>query len=246
MNSTVILGDGLLATELINHLDCEQLSRKSDGFDLTEPKNWGSYLLNESQEKVTSKYNTIINCTGHTGTYSNDNKKHWNINYKGVADLVEFCNQHDVPYFVQFITDYIYTGSRENAEEANDVPVHNATWYGYTKLLSDGYVQLRTKNNYLLIRATHKEIPFTYEAAWTDQVGNFDYVTEISKLSAELIKNKKTGVYNVGTPTKTMFDLAKRTKQDVKQILSPPEAPKNVTMSLRKLNEALKERDQEK
>jgi len=220
LNSSVVIGDGLLATELINYLDCDQLSRKRDGFDLTDPKKWGSYLLNESQGKIVSKYDTVINCTGHTGTYSNDNQKHWNINYKSVADLVEFCNQHNVPYFVQFITDYIYTGSRENAEEANDVPVHNATWYGYTKLLADGYVQLRSKNDYLLIR--------------------FDYVTEISKLSAELIRNRKSGVYNVGTPTKTMFDLAKRTKKDVKQILSPPEAPKNVTMSLAKLNEALK------
>ena len=43
-----------------------------------------------------------------------------------------------------------------------------------------------------------------------------------------------------------MFDLTKRTKQDVKQILLPPEAPKNVTMSLKKLNDALKESDQEK
>ena len=43
-----------------------------------------------------------------------------------------------------------------------------------------------------------------------------------------------------------MFDLTKRTKQDVKQILLPPEAPKNVTMSLRKFNDALKNSIQEK
>ena len=43
-----------------------------------------------------------------------------------------------------------------------------------------------------------------------------------------------------------MFDLTKRTKQDVKQILLPPEVPKNVTMFLTKLNDAFKKSVQEK
>ena len=166
--------------------------------------------------------------------------------YQNDINLVDYLNTPPGTSvkLVHFSTDYVYANSKQNASE-KDVPVHDANWYTYTKVVSEPYIELRL-DKYLILRATHKPRPFIFDKALISQVGNFDYVTEISKLSAELIKNKKTGVYNVGTPTKTMFDLAKRTKQDVKQILSPPEAPKNVTMSLRKLNDALKESDQEK
>jgi dTDP-4-dehydrorhamnose reductase len=49
---------------------------------------------------------------------------------------------------------YLYSGSVSNASES-DVPVHCNNWYGYTKLLADGLVQLES-NNYLICRCTHK------------------------------------------------------------------------------------------
>jgi dTDP-4-dehydrorhamnose reductase len=55
---------------------------------------------------------------------------------------------------VHISTDYLYSGSVSNASES-DVPVHCNNWYGYTKLLADGLVQLES-NNYLICRCTHK------------------------------------------------------------------------------------------
>ena len=43
--------------------------------------------------------------------------------------------------FISLPITFILTPSSSASEE--DVPVHNNTWYGYTKLLSDGLVQLR-------------------------------------------------------------------------------------------------------
>jgi hypothetical protein len=87
----------------------------------------------------------------------------------------------------------------------------------------------------LLIRCTHKPYPFPYENAWVDQVGNFDYVNEIAYNIIKLIRKNINGLYNVGTETKTMFDLASKSKS-VKPISAPKHVPKNTTMNLSKLN----------
>jgi len=76
--------------------------------------------------------------------------------------LVDLCNQYNKK-LVHISTDYLYTFSKDNATE-NDVPVHCRNWYGYTKLLADGYVQLKA-DNFLLIRSTHKAEPFTFDTA---------------------------------------------------------------------------------
>jgi hypothetical protein len=99
--------------------------------------------------------------------------------------------------------------------------------------LGDGLMQLMSKN-YLLCRCTHKPNPFPYESAWIDQIGNFDYVDKISSIIIKLINEDRLGVYNVGTETKNMYELAKQTKE-VSPINSPIHVPKNTSMSLDKL-----------
>ena len=161
---------------------------------------------------------------------------HWSTNYKGVADLVDFCNKWKTK-LVHISTDYIYSNSTPNAKE-NSVPIHCNNWYGYTKLLGDGYVQLKS-NNHLIIRCTHKPNPFPYNEAWVDQVGNFDYVDKISNLIIQLVNKKCEGIYNVGTGLKSIFNLAKRTKKDIMTKLKPSHIPSNISMDLTKLNKKL-------
>jgi dTDP-4-dehydrorhamnose reductase len=118
------------------------------------------------------------------------------------------------------------------------VPVHCNNWYGYTKLLADGLVQLLSKD-YLICRCTHKPNPFPYESAWIDQIGNFDYVDVIAGLIINLIDNKSNGIYNVGTDTKTMFQLASKTSK-VNIAHAPDRVPKNTTMDISKLKDTYK------
>ena len=180
-------------------------------------------------------YDVIVNCIANTDTYSKDMDSHWAVNYAGVGSLIEFCNKWNVK-LVHISTDYIYSESAPAASETS-VPVHCNNWYGYTKLLGDALVQLSAKN-YLICRCTHKETPFQYENAWTNQTGNFDYVDRISNLIIKLIEKNKQGVYNVGTETKTMFDLARQTK-DVKPSTCPVETPNDVTLNTSKLEKGL-------
>ncbi len=231
--SKVILGDGLLGSKLHELTGWDYVSREKDGIDF---KNIESYIHNISE------YNEIINCIACTNTYDQNKEESWNVNYKGVVDLVDYITSKACHVKLTHVsTDYIYTYSKQNANE-DDVPVHCRNWYGYTKLLSDAYIQLKLKN-FLLIRSTHKEEPFPYDKAWVNQIGNFDYVTEIAKLQIKLIEKNAKGVFNVGTDLKTMYDLAKRTNPNVTpefELLNDT-TPTNLIMNVSKMRKELNE-----
>ena len=221
----LILGDGLLGSEIHRQAGWEYISRKKDQIDFRNPDSYKNYL---------KEFDIIINCIGHVDVYSDDKQTHWDVNYKAVTELVDLCNEGDIK-LVHISTDFVYSNSIENASE-DDVPVHNGNWYGYTKLLSDAHVQLKS-DNYLLIRTSYKPKPFPYEKAWTSQKGNFDYVDEIATIIIKLIERNLNGVYNVGTELKTMFDLAKKTNETVapSDKLHHELMPTNITMNLNKL-----------
>lgn len=218
----LVLGDGLLGSEIIKQTGCDYLSRKKDGFDITNTSSWNF-----------SEYNILINCIANTDTYSNDRDSHWLVNYQFVYNLIEYCNSNNIK-LVHISTEYLYTGSADEASE-NDVPVHCQNWYGYTKLLGDGLVQLLSKD-YLICRCMHKPNPFLHKKAWVDQIGNFDYVDVISSMIINCVNIKLSGVFNIGTKIKSIYDLAIITNTDVRPILSPRYIPKNISMSVDKFN----------
>ena len=134
-NDILILGDGLLGSEIIKQTDWDYVSRKKDNVDLDE-----ILSIVASNDK-----SIIVNCIANTDTYSNNREKHWSVNYFAVSDLVDICNANNQK-LIHISTDYLYSGSNDNASE-NDVPVHNNTWYGYTKLLGDAHIQLKSKSS---------------------------------------------------------------------------------------------------
>lgn len=224
---TLVLGYGLLGKEICKITGWDYVNREK-GFDITNVMNWNSIM---------GPYERIVNCVANTDTYSNDRDSHWATNYKGVSDLVKYCNSKS-KFLVHISTDYIYSGSDSFASENSTVPVHAKNWYSYTKLLSDGYVQLES-NNYLLIRCSHKPNVMNYESAWIDQVGNFDSVYEIASLIVKLISKEVRGVYNVGTNLKNMHALATKSNRGILPAFSPDHVPKNVSMDLTKMKKAL-------
>ena len=224
MSKNIILGYGLLGSEIVKQTKWNFICRSKDkSFDFDNIDTYKDKLL---------KYDTVINCVAYTDTYSNDKSRHWNTNYKALSDLVDFCNIENKK-IVHISTDYIYAGSNKNAD-LNEVPVHNKTWYSYTKLLADAYIQLKSKKH-LLIRCGHKEKPFKYEEAFEDVIGNFDYVDIIAKIIIDLIKNDVEGVNNIGTEVKSVYELAVRTNPNViKSKSDNPLMPKDVTMDINK------------
>lgn len=218
----LILGDGLLGTELQNQTGWKVFSRKKDGIDIRYP---------ESYDYIFKKYSDIeiINCIGHVDTEDRTKQLHWNTNYVGVIDLVNLCNKYNVK-LTHISSDFIYALSNYNTTE-EDVPCAYPQWYIYTKLLSDGYVQAKS-NNYLLIRTTFKKKPFPYDGAFVDLCGNFDYVDVIAEGIIKLINNNVNGVYNVGTEVKSMYYLALQTNKEVMPILKKDHYTYNINIPM--------------
>ena len=233
MSRIVILGDGLLGSELAHQTNWDVVSRKVNAFDLTDAITFDQLLETYDGMMQRAKYDIIINCIANTDTYSKDRQAHWDVNYKGVAELTDFCNYWGIK-LVHISSDYVYANSTGVPTE-EDIPVHQETYYAYTKLLADAYIELKSKD-YLIVRATHKESPFKHEVAWINQLGSFDYVDQIVPLIIRLVNSGASGIYNVGTELKSMYDLAKRTAKGVRASLAPPLVPTNTQMNLDKFN----------
>jgi len=223
--SKIILGDGLLGSELHRITGWDYISRKKDGIDIRDLDSYKNYL---------DGYDEVINCTANCNTYTKDKTEIWDTNYKAVVDLVDFISNTDKK-LIQFSSDYVYAKSVQNASE-NDVPIHDGNWYSYSKVISEPYIELRL-NNYLIIRSTHKPKPFIFEKGLISQVGNFDYIDVACGIYKDLIEGDAQGIYNVGTELKTMYDLGKQTKDDVEptNVKFYDTMPLDVSMNLDKL-----------
>ena len=229
---TIVLGDGLLASELIGQTGWSYLSRKQDFLNFNSLGN----LIGLIPKDCT----TIVNCIAYTDTYSDDKSKMLQTNYHSVANLVEFCNHRGIK-LIHYSTDYVYAGSNPNASE-EDIPIPDKTWYAYSKLLADEHI-IRHSEDYLIVRGSHRINPFPYDTAWQDQIGNFDDVDILVDQWIKLIKSEQKGVWNIGTPTKSMHEYASREK-DVNSAPAPDHFPKDTTMDLTKLNNFLKTYDE--
>ena len=225
----LILGDGQLGKEMHKQTGWDYISRKKDNIDFTNYKSYIEYI---------KKYDVIVNCIAYTNTIHNEKEPHWSVNFAGVINLVDICNSYKIK-LIHISTDYIYANSKPETSE-EDVPVHLENWYTYTKLLADGYVQAKSKN-YLLIRTSFRLRPFPFPKAWLDHLTNADYIDIITHLIYMLIIQNEQGIFNVGTEIKTLYELAKQTKEDCKPMLDDHKfiRPLDVTMNINKLKDTL-------
>ena len=235
----LVLGDGKLGSEIVKQTGWDYISRKKDGFNLTNANNITEALIEGYHGTILIKnYDVVINCIANTDTYSTDKESIYKVNYEAVANLSDICNAYKIK-LVHISTDYVYAGSVNNATE-EDMPVPSNNWYTYYKLLADEYIAI-TNSNYLICRCSFKSRPFEFKYAWYNQIGNFDYTDTIADLIIKLINKEATGIYNVGTENKTMLDLAKQTKPETQPSQKPDHAPGNISIDLTKLHTILNE-----
>lgn len=197
----LILGNGLVGSELQRQTGWDCIARDSHGFDVRYPEQFDAFLRG---------YKTIINCIGYVDDYHNRDMN-WTANWLAVIDLVDWCNLNNVK-LVHMSSDCVYRGRKPFAKET-DVPVHAENWYAYTKLLADGYIQARARD-YLMVRMALKGKPFPFDFV-SDRIGNFDYVDKIVALIVQLIEKGASGVFNIGTQPKSMLHLARLTKPTI-------------------------------
>ena len=160
-----------------------------------------------------------------------------NLNIVGTANLVNICSQLKIK-LIYFSTNYVYPGKKGDYKEYDPVlPWNNYAW---SKLGGECAVQMY--NNSLILRVCMTEKPFIHKKAFANVKLNFIFHDAIAKILVKIL-NKK-GIINVGGPTKTVYNFAKKYNPNVKKIYikknSSNNFPLNPFMNLSKLKKIIK------
>ena len=179
-------GTGKLATELKKHLEGDYVGIEHWDFIYTVPK---------------ESYDLIL----HMGAYTDvakaetEQEKCMLTNTMGTFNMVQ--TYKDTP-FIYMSTEWA----------RNPLGV-----YALSKQLGEEIV--KTHPRYLILRTLFKPTPWPFEYAYEDQYTQGDYVDVVAKILADIVKswdmNTKETRF-LGTERKTILELAKRTKPDVK------------------------------
>jgi len=81
------------------------------------------------------------------------------------------------------------------------------------------------------------EKPFVHNQAYVNVKSNFIYQENAAKIILKIL-NKK-GIINVGGPSQSIFNFAKKDNNKIKKIFSKGEFPKRTDMNLNKLRKIL-------
>ena len=190
-NILLIGGSGLLGKELQKYIRCDVPSHYE--LDIIHPK------------FIDKKYDYIIHAAGYTNVdmAEVEQEKVFDINLGGTLNLL----------YEYGLTPFVYISS----EYAHD-PVN---MYSASKYAGEVAVKCLAEK-YLIIRTLFKKKPWKHDVAWTDQWTEGDYVDIIAPMIISEIKvwknQHESKTVNVGTGRKTMYELAKRTKENVQPV----------------------------
>jgi dTDP-4-dehydrorhamnose reductase len=179
-------GSGMLGTEMKKYLKFDALPKSV--MDITKPKT------------LKGNYDVVIHCAAYTNVPKAEIEKDkcFAINVTGTYNMVKAFPD---AYFVYISTEHVYPK-----------PLN---FYCKTKLWGEEMVKA-WHDRFLIIRTLFKKKPFDYEYAFFDQMTNGDYVDVITPMIVKEILKHNRGIINLGTGRKSMFELARRTKPDIK------------------------------
>ena len=155
------------------------------------------------------------------------------LNIIGTCNLVKEAEKKKIK-LIYLSTNYVYPGLKGNYKE-NDAlkPWNNYSW---SKLGGECAVQMY--RNSLIIRLCMTEKPFLHKKAYVDVKTNFIFQEDAAELILKIIKQK--GIINLGGPSQTVYNFAKKYNKKIKKIYSRGEFPKRTDMNLNKLKKLLK------
>ena len=196
MKVLLIGGSGLLGTEL------QKINR-----NLICPGHLKLDITSDIENEMLADFDVIINAAAFKDNRSIelDPRQAIEVNIMGAARLALACYENNTRY-VYISTDYIYPGDRGNYHETD--PILPANIYAWTKL--GGETSARAVKNHLIIRTSFGPQKFEYAQAFTDKWTSKDYVEVIAPMIMEAAMSPLTGVLNLGTERKTLYDYASK------------------------------------
>lgn len=166
--------------------------------------------------------------------HEKDITKSIKLNIIGTSNLTIVCQLLKIK-LVYFSTSYVYPGQKGNYKETDPLlPCNNYAW---SKLGGECAVQMY--KNTLILRVSMTEKPFLHKYAFTNMITNFIYHDDFIKIFLKIIKKNKRGIINIGGPTTSVYNFAKKSNKKIKkkklQKNMFPRLPLNSSMNLSKL-----------
>ncbi len=155
-----------------------------------------------------------------------------NLNIVGTANVVNEVSKLGIK-MIYLSSSYVYQGTKGNYKETDPVkPWNNYSW---SKLGGECSVQMY--KNSLIIRVCMTEKPFIHKKAYANVKLNFIFQEDAAKLILKIIDKK--GVINLGGPSQTIYNFAKKYNKKIKKIYSKGEFPKRIDMNLSKIKKII-------
>ena len=156
-----------------------------------------------------------------------------NLNIIGTCNIVKEASKTGIK-IIYLSTSYVYPGKKGNYKEEDSLkPWNNYSW---SKLGGECAVQMY--KNSLILRLCMTEKPFVHKKAYANVKSNFIFQEDAAKIMFKLL-NKK-GLINVGGPSQTVYNFAKKYNKKIKKIYSKGEFPKRIDMNLNYLKKIVK------
>ncbi|MHA7646510.1 sugar nucleotide-binding protein [Nitrosopumilus sp. S4] len=144
----------------------------------------------------------------------NDPKKAIMDNIIGTSNVTISCLETKVR-LVYISTDYVYSGKKGMYNEDDELlPVNKYAW---SKL--GGECAVRQYDNSLIIRTSIGPSSFPYDKAFVDMWTSKDTVGVIAPMILLAAKSNITGILNIGTKRKNMFNYASNLNKQVKKAI---------------------------
>ena len=225
-------GTGRFGRELKKMTSHNYLFPSKKELDILKLNNIMKYL-----KKIKPKY--LIHLAGFSRPMVDHEKnisKSITLNIIGTSNIVIACEKLKIK-LIYFSTSYVYEGTKGNYRETDPVlPCNNYAW---SKIGGEAAVQMY--KNSLIIRISMTEKPFVHKFAYANMKTNFIFHEDVIPIIKKILN--KTGVLNVGGPTRTVYKFAKQYNSKIKKILLKKNdklMPKNASMNLSKLRKILK------
>jgi len=198
-------GSGLLGSQL-QKLSPDMLAPSRAELDITDRYAVSAYVASHTPD-------IIIHAAAVTNNRDiEDNPTEaLEVNIKGTANIALACLQRKTR-LVYLSTDYIYKGEKGNYSEKDEIEPFNL--YAWTKL--GGESSVMSVPDHLIIRTSFGAEQFEYDAAFTDKWTSKDYVDVIAPQVLEAARSPLTGLLNIGSERRSMYEYARIRNPDVK------------------------------
>jgi dTDP-4-dehydrorhamnose reductase len=197
-------GSGKLGKALQTLISCDAPSHQE--VDILRP----SQLL-DAIRKTT--YSGVLHLAALTQATLADKQPQeaYRLNVIGTRHVAEAAKERLPVIYIS--TDYVFSGLIGDYREG-DIP-SPANWYGATKYAGELEIQ-ESGVQHCILRTSFRPAHWGFPTAYTNVYTSADFIDVIAQEVALAIRLDLRGLWHVGTPTKTFYELAHRRNPDVK------------------------------